>query len=86
MSKYPLVLGCTKAAHKRIGIDAVVNARAGEQWRNSDTIEETEMKRDARKVRDRIEHRVCFYQLNSEFFRAHQHRFAHLISDPHERY
>lgn len=64
-----LYLGCTLEQHQRIGIDAVVNARGGQQWRNSDTIEEDEMARDAWKVRDRLQRRVRIYQFNSRHFK-----------------
>jgi predicted GIY-YIG superfamily endonuclease len=84
MKRKSLYLGCTIDTHKRLGAHAPVNARAGEQWRNMDTLEETEMKRDARKIADRVKSRVRFYQFNSRFFRRHQARLQHLISDPNE--
>lgn len=78
--KYPIVLGCTLATHRRLGVHAVINARGGEQWRNAPDLEEIEMQRDARKIRDRIEGRVRFYQFNSRCFRRHQSRLSHLLS------
>lgn len=78
--KYPLDLACTLARHRQLGAHAAVNARAGEQWRNFTTLDETEQMRDARKVRARIAERVRFYQFNSRFFRRHAARFSHLIS------
>ncbi len=77
-----LYLGCTAARHARLGIHAVVNARGGHAALNAPTIEDTEMMRDARKVRDRIERRVRFYQFNSRFFRRNHKRLAHLVSSP----
>lgn len=65
-----LNLGCTVYTHKRLGIHAVINARGGQQWRNDqDRIEEIEMRRDARALRERIENRVSVYQFGSRCFR-----------------
>ena len=75
-----LYLACTVETHLRLGVHAPINARAGEHWRNWESQEETERKRDARKIRERITARVRFYQFNSKFFRRHQERFTHLIS------
>lgn len=75
-----LDMGCTVSRHKRIGVNAVVNARAGLQSLNDLSLDEIEMERDARNIRERIANRVRFYQFNSQFFRHHQERFAHLIS------
>ena len=80
----PLYLGCTKARHARLGVNAIVNARAGMQHLNDVSIEDTEMLRDAHSIRDRIESRVRFYQFNSKFFRRNQTRLAHLLSDRNE--
>lgn len=77
---YPLDLGCTEWRHKQIGIDAVVNARAGRKQLNDQSIEDVEMMRDAIKIRERIRNRVIFRQFNSRFFRRQQERFAHLMS------
>jgi hypothetical protein len=69
-ARKPLRLGCTLEQHARMGIDAVVNARGGEIWRNDlDVIEENEMARDAWKVRDKLERNVTIYQFNSRHFR-----------------
>lgn len=78
---YPLDIGCTAARHEQIGINAVVNARAGLQHLNRQTIEDVELMRDAMKIKNRLENRVRFYQVNSRFWRRHQKRIAHLISD-----
>jgi hypothetical protein len=64
-----LHMGCTKEQHAQIGIDAVVNARGGQQWRNQPDTEEVEMSRDANKVRDWLRNRVRIYQFNSKHFR-----------------
>lgn len=77
---YPLNLGCTAWKHFRLGIHAVVNARAGEQWRNHETIEEIELQRDARAIKTRLQSRVRFYQFNSKFFRRKMSRVEHLLS------
>ena len=76
----PLVLGCTEWRHQRIGIDAVVNARGGEQWRNDMTQEQIEIERDGRRIKDHSKHGVRFYQVCSRFFRKHQHRISHLLA------
>lgn len=75
-----LYLACAVSQHLHLGAHAPINARAGEHWRNWESQEETERKRDARKIKDRITSRVRFYQLNSKFFRKHRARFKHLIS------
>lgn len=75
-----LYLGCTKTRHAQIGVHAIVNARAGLQCLNDLTQEDIEIRRDADKIRKRIENRIRFYQFNSKFFRRHQSRFQHLIS------
>jgi hypothetical protein len=75
-----LNLGCTVARHAQIGVDAIVNARAGLQALNDLSQEDIELMRDAGKIRDRIESRVRFYQFNSRFCRRHQSRLQHLIS------
>lgn len=77
---YPLYLGCTSHRHKQLGVNAVVNARAGLQHLNDLSIEDIEMQRDARKIQDHIRTRVRFYQFNSRFFRRHQARLQHLVS------
>ena len=76
----PLNMGCTLARHQAIGIDAVVNARGGETWRNDLTLEEIELRRDGRKIKDWQFGRVRFYQVNSRFFRRHLERIEHLLS------
>ena len=77
---YPLNLGCTIARHQRLGIIAVINARAGRQDLNDQSLDDIELERDARKIKDRLLNRVRFYQVNSKFFRRHINRIAHLIS------
>lgn len=49
-----LYLGCTKARHKQIGIDAVVNARGGLQHLNDRTERDWQLYRDSQKVKNRI--------------------------------
>jgi len=73
MNNRKLDLGCTKFRHEQIGIHAVVNARAGMQYLNDLTIEDIELKRDARKIQDKLNKRVRFYQFNSKFFRKSKH-------------
>lgn len=79
-----LELGCTAHRHSLLGINAVVNARAGRQDLNDETIEDVELKRDARKINARLEDRVRFYQFNSRFCRRNRARLAHLLSDPND--
>lgn len=62
---------CTVARHLELGIDAVINARAGAAygyWANNLSQEDVEMRRDANKVLD-IQRRVRVYQFNSRAFR-----------------
>ena len=69
---YPIYLGCTTAQHKRIGIHAVVNARAGRQDLNQsegENPQEMDMWRDSWKVRDYLANRVTIHQFNSRWFR-----------------
>ena len=80
LSRKRLYLGCTMARHVRIGIDAVVNARAELQSLNDQTQEEIELTRDASKIQAWRESRVRFYQFNSKFCRRHLHRLSHLLS------
>lgn len=72
-----LYLGCTAARHAQIGINAVVNARAGRQSLNDMTMAEVEMMRDAIKVRQHRASRVIIHQFNSRPFRR---RLSHLVS------
>ncbi len=74
-----LNIGCTVARHRRIGINAVVNARGGMQHLNDLTLEEIEMQRDANKIRDKRLSRVRFYQFNSRHFRKAK-QVQHLLS------
>ena len=77
---YPLDLGCTAAQHKRIGIHAVINARAGRQDLNQsplDTPHEMEMLRDSWKAKDHQEKRIAIHQFNSRWFRK---RMSHLVT------
>ena len=78
--KYPLNIGCTVARHRALGIDAVINARAGWQHLNDLTLDDIELLRDGRRIRDYLANHVRFYQVCSRFFRRHQDRIAHLIS------
>ena len=78
----PLYLGCTRARHCEIGVNAIVNARAGQQSLNDLTQEDIELARDAEKIRRRLAERVRFYQFTSRFFRRKKNlrRVAHLLS------
>jgi hypothetical protein len=76
-----LYLGCTAFRHAQIGVNAIVNARAGRQHLNDLTIEDVEMQRDARNIRARIEKRVRFYQFNSRHFRRRMAQLKHLLSN-----
>ena len=80
-TKYPLNIGCTVERHRQIGVNAVVNARAGRQDLNDVTIEDVEMMRDAIKIRQRLESRIAIHQFNSKFARRNIERLAHLLSD-----
>jgi hypothetical protein len=74
-----LWLGCTRARHAQIGVNAVVNARGGMQQLNEQTQEDVELMRDARKVKDWKERRVRFYQFNSKHLRKAP-QVQHLLS------
>lgn len=76
-----LYLGCTLYRAQELGIDAVINARGGRLDLNDWTQEDTELQRDARAIRDRLERRVRWYGPNSRFFRRHRARIEHLIAD-----
>lgn len=86
MITYPLNIGCTIARHRRLGVHATINARAGLQHLNSPTDEEIEQKRDGRAIKNRIAFRIAVHQVCSKFFRRHRHRIAHLISDDRDNY
>ncbi len=75
----PLRLFCTAAQHRYIGsIDAIVNARGGQVWRNdSDAIEQIEQRRDAHRLQDMLTHRHRIYQWNS---RPAKRRLSHMLS------
>ena len=47
---------------------------------NDQSLDDIELERDARKIKDRLANRIRFYQVNSKFFRRHINRIAHLIS------
>jgi len=79
MTHYPLHLGCTVARHKQVGVNAVVNARAGRQDLNDDTLEDLALQRDARAIQQRVTDRVRWYGPNSRFLRRRRERIAHLI-------
>lgn len=78
-NKYPLHIGCTVERHRQIGINAVVNARAGLQHLNDLSQEDIELRRDAQRIRDRVERRVRMYQVCSRFFRRNRDRIEHLM-------
>lgn len=75
-----LNLGCTKLRHKQIGVHAAINARAGRQHLNDLSIEDIEMIRDARKIKDKLSSRIRFYQFNSKHFRKAA-QVQHLLSN-----
>lgn len=79
--KYPLDIGCTKAWHQKIGIDAVINARGNQQWRNQMTMDNIELMRDGQRIRDKLDRRIRMYQVCSRFFRKHQGRIEHLFDN-----
>lgn len=75
-----LQMGCTAERHRRIGVNAVINARAGlGDVLNSLTSEEIELQRDARAIAA-TKQRIRWYGPNSRFLRKHIGRIAHLIS------
>lgn len=76
---YPLHLGCTVARHRQLGVHAVINARAGRQHLNTLSLDEVELRRDAQRIRDKVERRVRLYQLNSRYLRRRAERVHHLI-------
>lgn len=76
-----LALGCTLATHQRLGIHAVVNARGGLQSLNSQSLEEIEIVRDARAIRDCQLNRTRFYQFGSRCFRRRMREVGHLLAD-----
>ena len=76
---YPIYLGCTRWKHEKIGINAVVNARAGQQILNDDTHEDTRLMRDALAIHAKLSHRIRWYGPQSAFFRRHRTRIEHLI-------
>lgn len=78
--QYPINIGCTADRHRTIGVDAVVNARAGEQWRNDLTQDEIELRRDGTAIKDHLTKRIRFYQVHSKFFRKHHGRIEHLLA------
>lgn len=80
MITYPLDIGCTAARHAKLGVHATINARAGLQHLNDQSLDEIEMHRDARAIKAYITRRVRFYQVCSRFFRRHQARIQHLIA------
>lgn len=79
-----LNLGCTLAEHQRLGIHAVVNARGGQLGLNNKSIQEIEMERDARRIRDYKLSRVRFYQFNSRWFRNRTREVGHLLAERNE--
>lgn len=79
-TKTSLYLGCTEARHRELGVDAVINARGGRLDLNDWTMEDQELLRDARAIRERLARRVRWYGPSSKFFRRHVERVEHLIS------
>lgn len=75
-----LNLGCTIARHKQLGIHAVINARGGNQHLNNLSINDIELRRDARNIQNKIDNRVRFYQFNSKHFRKAQQVQKYLSS------
>jgi len=80
-NRQSLYLGCTRYRHAQIGVNAIINARAGRQDLNDVTQEDTELMRDAIKIREKIARRVAIHQFNSRFLRRNRHRVEHLLSD-----
>lgn len=78
---YPINIGCTVKRHEQIGINAVVNARAGLQHLNSLSDQDIELRRDAHKIEDKKTQRIRIYQFNSKFCRRNLHRLNHLLSE-----
>lgn len=74
-----LYLGCTKARHARLGVDAVVNARGGLQCLNGLEEDDIDLHRDAQAIRDKKERRIRWYGPQSKFFRRNRARISHLI-------
>lgn len=80
--KQSLYMGCTASRHAQLGIHAVINARGGcAALNDNSSIEEIEMYRDARNIRERLAHRVRFYQFGSRCFRRHARQFHHLLAE-----
>lgn len=75
-----LYLGCTVARHRERGVHVVINARAGRPELNREELEEVEMMRDARSIREASTSRVRWYGPTSKFFRRRRARIAHLIA------
>jgi hypothetical protein len=60
MGRSRLNLGCTAWRHRRLGVDAVINARSGRQDLNEQTAEDVELVRDALAIRScRLNHMLC---------------------------
>jgi len=78
--KYPIEIGCTITRHHQIGIDAIINARGKEQWRNDLTLDEIELRRDGRAIRSHLTDRIRFYQVNSKFYQRHFKQISHMIA------
>jgi hypothetical protein len=77
---YPLNIGCTIDKARQLGIDAIVNARAGLQRLNSDTMDDIELYRDGQGIKDYQQRRIRWYGPHSKFFRRHRARIEHLIA------
>jgi len=77
-----LYVGCTAHRHQQIGVHIAINARAGELWRNDDTLNETEMKRDAQAVKEWRRIRLRFFpRFYSKWFRKHMKHILEELQD-----
>jgi hypothetical protein len=77
---YPLNIGTNIDNARRIGIDAIVNARAGLQHLNRSTLDDIELYRDGQGIKDYQQRRIRWYGPHSKFFRRHRDRIEHLIA------
>ena len=75
-----LVLGCTAARHHSIGIDAVINARGGEQWRNDFTDDDRALANDARHLRAHQQQGLMVFNVYARFFRRHKSSIQHMLT------
>lgn len=63
----------------RLALDRRINLKVGPEprWRKLDDRYQTEMERDCRAIRDKVQHRSSLHQITTPELRR---RFAHLIS------